>query len=108
MTRVEAYVSDVECGRIVAGKCMRQAVARFRADVENYEYREDEYVKCVEFIRLLSHYTGRFSGEHFELSDFQHFIIANIVGIYHRGTNRRKYTMSYIEMARKNGKTAFM
>jgi phage terminase large subunit-like protein len=108
MTRVEAYVSDVESGRVAAGNYIKQAAARYRADLKAYEFREDEYIKCVEFIGLLKHYTGQFSGKHFELSDWQRFIIANIVGMYHRGTDRRKYTISYIEMARKNGKTAFM
>jgi phage terminase large subunit-like protein len=108
MTRVEAYISDVETGKIQAGNYIKQAIFRYKADLKEYEFHQEEYTKCIEFIGLLMHYTGQFSGKHFELSDFQHFIIANIVGIYHRETNRRKYTMSYIEMARKNGKTAFM
>jgi phage terminase large subunit-like protein len=108
MIRVETYISDVESGKVKAGNYIKQAISRYKSDLKDYEFRRDEYLKCVEFIRLLTHYTGRFFGERFELSDFQHFIVANIVGIYYKGTNRRKYTMSYIEMARKNGKTAFM
>jgi phage terminase large subunit-like protein len=108
MTRVDLYVSGIETGRIQAGNYIKQAIARYRADLKDYEFREDEYTKCVDFIGLLKHYTGQFSGKNFELSPWQHFIIANIIGMYHKGTDRRKYTMSYIEMARKNGKTAFM
>jgi phage terminase large subunit-like protein len=32
--------------------------------------------------------------------------VANIVGFYWHGTNDRRFTSSYIEVSRKNGKTA--
>jgi phage terminase large subunit-like protein len=109
MTKAERYCEDVLTGRVVACTFIKHAAERFYADASGiYEFRVHEYEKAIDFFNLFKHYTGKFSGKNFELSDWQHFIVANIVGLYYKQSNKRKYTMSYIEMARKNGKTAFM
>ena len=40
------------------------------------------------------------------LEGWQSFIIANIVGFYWADSNTRRFTSSYIEVSRKQGKTA--
>lgn len=42
-----------------------------------------------------------------EFEPFQYFIIVNIIGLFYK-TGERKYTRSYLQLARKNGKTALM
>jgi phage terminase large subunit-like protein len=53
----------------------------------------------------LQHYVGEHRGKSFVLEGWQLFIIANIVGIYKKNTDKRKYNYSYVQVARKNGKT---
>lgn len=38
----------------------------------------------------------------------EQFIIANLYGFYWKGTEKRRFQTAYIEVARKNGKTAFV
>lgn len=54
---------------------------------------------------ILFRYYLQSSGKNFILEDWQQFIIANIIGFYWSGGERR-FTSSYIEVSRKNGKTA--
>ena len=70
------------------------------------EFKEDKVDRAILFISTLKHYTGKHSGKPFTLEGWQQFIIANIVGFYWKGTNTRRYTSSYIEVSRKQGKTA--
>lgn len=102
------YAEDVENGTVVTGKLIQLSVQRFKKDLKNplYEFREEEVDECIRFIATLRHFTGSHSGSPFILEDWQAFIVANIVGFYHKGKNKRKYSSSYIEVSRKNGKSA--
>lgn len=102
------YADDVLNGLIITGKYIRLAAQRFKNDLSNpdYEFIEDEVDECIRFISTLKHFTGSHSGDRFILEPWQAFIVANIVGFYHKGTNKRKYSSSYIEVSRKNGKSA--
>lgn len=102
------YVEDVKNGDIITGKYIKLAVQRFERDLKNpsYEFRETEVDECIRFISTLKHFTGSHSNKPFILEKWQSFIVANIVGFYYAGTNKRKYSSSYIEVSRKNGKSA--
>lgn len=102
------YAEDVINGTIVTGKLIQLAAQRFKNDLANpsYEFREQEVDECIRFIGTLKHFTGSHSGQPFILENWQAFIVANIVGFYHTGTSKRKYSSSYIEVSRKNGKSA--
>nr|DAJ20149.1 MAG TPA: Large Terminase [Siphoviridae sp. ctTYz13] len=102
------YAIDVVEGNIVAGVNIKLACQRFLNDLksDNYEFREDKVERCLNFIKSLKHFRGKSSGKAFELEGWQQFIVANVIGIYIKGTKHRKYTQSYIEVSRKNGKTA--
>lgn len=69
------------------------------------EFREDVVDRAIGFISTLKHFAGKSSGKNFILEDWQQFIIANIVGFYW-SSGERRFTSSYIEVSRKNGKTA--
>jgi phage terminase large subunit-like protein len=103
----EDYANAVINGKITTGKLVKLACQRFIDDINNpaYEYRVDEVKKCLKFLNCLKHYTGAHNGKPFELLPFQVFIVANITGLYIKGTARRKYTQAYIQLARKAGKT---
>lgn len=102
------YVENVVSGKVVVGNNIKLAVQRFQTDLQrdDLEFREDVVDGAIDFIGTLKHYTGKSSGQNFVLEDWQAFVVANIVGWYWRGTDNRRYSSSYIEISRKQGKTA--
>lgn len=102
------YVEDVLNGKIVVGELIKLACQRFKDDLQRQDIYFNESVvdKAINFIGTLKHFMGKSSGKHFKLEEWQQFIIANIVGWYWKDGNTRRFTSSYIEVSRKNGKTA--
>lgn len=102
------YVEDVLNGKIVVGELIKLACYRFKDDLqrEDIYFNESVVDKAINFIGTLKHFMGKSSGKHFKLENWQQFIIANIVGWYWKDGNTRRFTSSYIEVSRKNGKTA--
>lgn len=105
-----SYALDVQEGNVVVCKYVYQATKRY-LDYFNdpkYEFRPEECDKVINFISKLKHFTGRHNGKPFILLDYQVWIVCSIFGFFYRGTDRRVVNYVYIELARKNGKTAFM
>lgn len=102
------YVKDVESGNIVVGENIRLAIQRFQKDLlrDDLEFRESVVDSAIAFISTLKHFMGKSSGQNFILENWQAFIVANIVGWYWKGTDNRRFSSSYIEISRKQGKTA--
>lgn len=102
------YVEDVLNGKIVVGELIKLACQRFKDDLQRQDIYFNESVvdKAINFIGTLKHFMGKSSGKHFKLENWQQFIIANIVGWYWTDNDTRRFTSSYIEVSRKNGKTA--
>lgn len=102
------YADDVASGKVVVGENIRLAVDRFHSDLKrsDLDFREDVVDNAISFISTLKHFTGKSSGQNFILQDWQAFIVANIVGWYWKGTDNRRFSSSYIEISRKQGKTA--
>ena len=102
------YVEDVLNGKIVVGELIKLDCQRFKDDLqrEDIYFNESVVDKAINFIGTLKHFMGKSSGKHFKLENWQQFIIANIVGWYWKDGNTRRFTSSYIEVSRKNGKTA--
>ena len=102
------YVEDVLNDKIVVGELIKLACQRFKDDLqrEDIYFNESVVNKAINFIGTLKHFMGKSSGKHFKLENWQQFIIANIVGWYWKDGNTRRFTSSYIEVSRKNGKTA--
>ena len=103
------YADDVLSKRIVAGKLIKLACERFHRFIlrEDIEFREDKVDIVIEFVSIIKHYTGRHKGKMFTLQAWQQFIVASIYGFYVKKTGDRLTQFAYIEIARKNGKTAF-
>lgn len=102
------YAEDILNNKIVAGRSIKLACQRFIDDLQrdDLEFREDKVDRAIKFIGTLKHYTGKHNGKPFILAPWQQFIVANIVGFYWKGTDNRRFNSSYIEVARKQGKTA--
>lgn len=102
------YAEDAVNGNIVVCKLVKLSCQRFLNDLEREDlvFRYDIVERCFNFISVLKHFTGKSSGKSFELEPWQKFVVANIVGFYWKETGDRRFTSSYIEISRKNGKTA--
>ena len=102
------YCEQVLSGKIVTGEAIQQACRRFQKDLQRDDlvFREDKVERAILFIGTLRHFTGRHSGKPFILEGWQQFIVANIVGWYWKDSGTRRFTSSYIEVSRKQGKTA--
>lgn len=102
------YAEDAVNGNIVVCKLVKLSCQRFLNDLERDDlvFRYDIVERCFNFISVLKHFTGKSSGKSFVLEPWQKFVVANIVGFYWKDTGDRRFTSSYIEISRKNGKTA--
>lgn len=112
MTRKKKYIQyaeDVLSEKIVTGHYIKLAAERFFRLMydERYEFREDKVEQVCGFISIIHHYTGKHAGKPFVLEAWQEWIVASMYGFYLRGTNERLVQSAYIEMARKQGKSAF-
>jgi phage terminase large subunit-like protein len=112
LSTVMTYTEDILSGKIPSGIHLKNAVSRFIADLHKDEengwyFSESSFVKVVNFIHKLKHFTGEHSGKRFELQPWQLFIIANLYGFINKDGSRRFQT-AYLEMARKQGKTALV
>ncbi|MDU2024394.1 MAG: terminase TerL endonuclease subunit [Finegoldia magna] len=100
----------------IACKELKQTCQRYKDDLNNSKYelrvKDPEFViKIIEGI--FKHSEGEkldgtpLANTPFLLEPWQKFIIYNLVGFYHKGTNLRKYKEAFIMIPRKNGKTRF-
>lgn len=104
--KYEQYIDDVLNDRIVVGELMRLSVQRFQQLRTQYVFKPKKVQKVLDFFKLLRHFKGKTSGRIFALEAWQEFIVAYLFGLYNEdGT--RLVRNAYIEMARKQGKTAF-
>lgn len=110
MKGYEQYIKDVLSGKITTCLYIRQAVERF----ERFRNRPDIWFDadavddCITFIRQMKHYLGKSAGKHFILEPWQEFFFANIVGLKWKKDDTRVCREVYLQMARKQGKTAMI
>lgn len=82
------YAEQVQNGEIIACQKIKQAVARYFADLSNPDYFFDESAvqKFLAFSRLCPHVKGHLRGQPIELSDWQIFLFANLLGFKRKET----------------------
>lgn len=108
--KYKEYAENVVNGKIVAGKYIILACQRFLSFFE----RDDIYFDCkavdkvVNFISKLKHFTGSHNGKPFVLEQWQIFIISALYGFKWKKDGLRVTRTAYIEVSRKNGKTALV
>lgn len=102
------YANKVINGEIIACKYVKLACKRYLSFFDKYDFREDKVEKVIKFISKLKHYRGSHARKPFLLEEWQKWIIYSIFGFYHKGTDSRVTKYAYIEVARKNGKSALI
>ena len=120
--RARAYAERVTRGEETAGRFERLACARFLADLDRQQ--RDDFMfffddvagsRACRFIELLPHIKGEWAKPTYrdgklgyaklKLEDWQVFIVINLFGWRHKGTQLRRFLRSYLEVARKNAKS---
>lgn len=111
------YANSIVEGRKVACKETIQMCQRFLQDLESPAY--DFNPKDAEFViqiieKTFVHQKGEdmqgrpLRGRPFLLEPWQKFVVYNMLGYFHNGTNLRRFKEAFIMLARKNGKTPFV
>lgn len=104
--KYKEYAQQVVNGEITACLYIKQACKRYLEWFNKYDFRPEKADRVVNFIKNLRHFTGKHNGKPFVLLPYQKWIIYNIFGFYYPNTNRRVINYCYMELARKQGKTA--
>ena len=108
LEKYKVYANAVQEGKIVACEYVKLATKRYLDwfNREDLEFKSEKVDRVVNFISKLKHFQGKHNGKPFILLDYQFWIISNIFGWYYKGTEKRVINYVYIELARKQGKTA--
>ena len=111
------YAADVIAGKVIASDDVINACKRFeedlkRKDLEINTVQADLTISIIETVFV--HRQGEaidgtpLRGKPLKLEPWQIFIIYNLIGIYYKGRNERKYKEAFIMLGRKNGKTSLV
>lgn len=115
--RAIEYADKVVSGEKIAGADIINACKRFKEDLkrDDIEIRTTEAdAACSIMEGLFVHRKGEaidgtpLLGKPFILEDWEVFIIYNLLAMFYKGTNERRYKEAFIMLARKNGKTSFI
>lgn len=111
------FADDCINGKRIVGKEIVAACERFKKDLErdDLELRTHDPDMVIEIMQgTLVHAQGEdldgnpMMGKPFILQPWQIFVVYNLLGFYYKGRNERRFKEAFIEVARKNGKTAFV
>jgi phage terminase large subunit-like protein len=103
------YATRVVSGKQHAGKFEILACKRFLKDLESkqYEFDKNAVNRCCRFLTLMPHVKGAKATQHFALSSWQRFIVANVIGFKDKFTGFRRFNRAIVFVARGNGKSFF-
>lgn len=106
----EIYAEQVLDGRILICEYVRLALRRYYADLDRvlergWHFDRRAALRAIGFIERLKHTKDEWAGRRFRLEPWQHFVLWNIFG-WKNADGTRRFRYAYIEIARKNGKTA--
>lgn len=106
----ELYAEQVRSGEILVCEYVRLAVERYYADLDRaldkgWYFDKKAAMRAIRFIEKLKHTKGEWVGQRFRLEPWQQFVLWNIFG-WKNADGMRRFRYAYIEIARKNGKTA--
>lgn len=91
----------------------RKAATRFLLDLERaddadcaFTFSHEHAADVCDFIEKLPHVEGTWANPLIVLEPWQVFTLVNIFGFRRRADGKRRFSTAYIEVARKNGKSA--
>ena len=106
----EQYAQQVLAGEVMVCEFVTLAVKRYYNDLKNaldkgWYFDRKAAIRAIGFIEKLKHTKGKWAGQRFKLESWQQFILWNIFG-WMKADGTRRFRYVYVEIARKNGKTA--
>jgi phage terminase large subunit-like protein len=106
----ELYAQQVRDHDILTCEFVQLAVERYYQDIDaaldrGWVFDKKAAMRAIGFIEKLKHTKGKWSGQRFLLEPWQQFVLWNIFG-WKNADGTRRFRYAYIEIARKNGKTA--
>lgn len=106
----ELYAQQVRDKQILTCELVQLVIQRYYHDLDNafdkgWYFDRKAAVRAITFIERLKHTKGEWAGQRFRLEPWQQFVIWNIFG-WKNADGTRRFRYAYIEIARKNGKTA--
>ena len=110
------YCDDVVSGKVLVNKYRKKGVERFLRGLEDdrYDFRPEEAEKLISIIeKTFVHRQGEnlqsesMRDKPFLLQTFQKWIIYDLIGFFHKGTNQSRFKESFIYIPRKSSKTTF-
>lgn len=114
---VAPYARGVTSGKIVAGRLVQLSCARHLNDLKSGAQRglvwdSAAALHAIEFFGHLRHSTGEWAGEPFVLQPWQEFVVGAMFGWKRKAPQGqpqlRRFRTAYVEVARKNGKSALL
>ena len=99
-------------GKEIILACIRFMSDLKREDLELHTQEPDFVIGIIQ--RTMVHMKGQdlegnpLMNQPFILSDWEVFVVYNLLGFYYKGTNERRYKEAFIFIPRKNGKTSFV
>jgi len=114
LQEVERYCDIILSGDLPCGKYVRHAVARHVADLQRQNTKDFPYYfdeneaedACLFFPVAFRHAKSKWAGQPFELSPWQMFCNACLLG-WKRQDGTRRFRRAHISVGRKNGKTTW-
>ena len=110
MQEYRDYIKGVLSGKIITSQYIKQAVERLEAFKKRPDMYFDEQAvqDCFDFIACMRHYLGKCAGEPFILLPWQQWVVSSIIGLKWKETGLRVCREVYLQMARKQGKSALI
>lgn len=111
--RARRYAEAVSKGRISACRFVKLAARRFLKDLKRkrFAYRYDPELadRACNWIEKMPHVKGQWAArrERLVLDDWQIFITCQLFGWINKKTGNRRFRKAYVEVGRKNGKSAW-
>lgn len=113
---VTLYSLQVMDNTIIAGNSVKQACERHLKDLENsflkvlagfeWEFSRQRADHIYYFYETFAkHSKGEWAGQPVKLELWQKFIVGSLMGWVSKETGNRRFTLSYTQIARKNGKS---
>ena len=105
----KAYIADVLAGKVDACKWVRLFCERHTRDLKSgakrgLKFDEGEAGRVLHFFDFLHHSKGEWGGRPFVLSPWEQAYLWVLFGWRKKSTGLRRFRISYLEVARKNGK----
>lgn len=102
------YSKDCISGKITSGEKHIWACKRYLKDLKSdfeYYWNEEEATKIVKWFEYLRHSKGVLAGQPIRLTTWQKFNLCQIYGWRNKSDHKKRFRMSFIEVARKQAKS---